>query len=286
MDNQKNLLLAVVFSLIILIGFDFFFGPNKNIVNENIPKDNEKIQRDDADAPTIDEDTFVKKSEKLNVNEKRIKFKAERIRGSINLFGGTIDDIILNDYFESIKKKKNVRILYKENSDSPYFLRLGWASTDKSLELPNKNSLWKATKDQFEMENIKLQWKNKNGLKINREISFDENFMITITDEVINNTGETLELTNFSYLRRKNYMPENKFFILHEGPLGVFNDTLKEISYEELEGNNEIIESTTNGWIGYTDHYWQIAIFLIPMSHSKLDLNLYLIKKLNPNRLY
>ena len=129
------------------------------------------------------------------------------------------------------------------------------------MKLPNKNSLWKATKDQFDMENIKLQWKNKNGLKINREISFDENFMITITDEVINNTGETLELTNFSYLRRKNYMPENKFFILHEGPLGVFNDTLKEISYEELEGNNEVIESTTNGWIGYTDHYWQIAIF-------------------------
>jgi|TARA_B100000287_G_scaffold417069_1_gene452467 YidC/Oxa1 family membrane protein insertase len=261
MDNQKNLLLAVVFSLIILIGFDFFFGPKKNIVNENMPKDNEKLQRADADAPTIDEDTFVKKSEKLSVNEKRIKFKAERIRGSINLFGGTIDDIILNDYFESIEKKKNVHILNKENSDSPYFLRLGWASTDKSLELPNKNSLWKATKDQFEMENIKLQWKNKNGLQINREISFDENFMITITDEVINNSKETLELTNFSYLRRKNYMPENKFFILHEGPLGVFNDTLKEISYEELEENNEIIESTTNGWIGYTDHYWQIAIF-------------------------
>ena len=261
MDNQKNLLLAVVFSLIILIGFDFFFGPKKNIVNENMPKDNEKLQRADADAPTIDEDTFVKKSEKLSVNEKRIKFKAERIRGSINLFGGTIDDIILNDYFESIEKKKNVHILNKENSDSPYFLRLGWASTDKSLELPNKNSLWKATKDQFEMENIKLQWKNKNGLQINREISFDENFMITITDEVINNTKQTLELTNFSYLRRKNYMPENKFFILHEGPLGVFNDTLKEISYEELEENNEIIESTTNGWIGYTDHYWQIAIF-------------------------
>ena len=75
MDNQKNLLLAVVFSLIILIGFDFFFGPNKNIVNENITKDNEKIQRDDADAPTIDEDAFVKKSEKLNVNEKKLSLK-------------------------------------------------------------------------------------------------------------------------------------------------------------------------------------------------------------------
>ena len=105
MDNQKNLLLAVVFSLIILIGFDFFFGPNKSTVDESTQV-TEKIQTADADVPTIDEDTFIKKSEKLNINEKRIKFKAERIRGSINLFGGTIDDIVLNDYFESIDKKK------------------------------------------------------------------------------------------------------------------------------------------------------------------------------------
>ena len=54
---------------------------------------------------------------------------------------------------------------------------------------------------------------------------------------------------------------QNKFFILHEGPLGVFNDTLKEVSYDELQENKEIVESTTNGWIGYTDHYWQVAIF-------------------------
>ena len=43
MDNQKNLLLAVVFSLIILIGFDFFFGPNKNVVNENTPIDRVRL---------------------------------------------------------------------------------------------------------------------------------------------------------------------------------------------------------------------------------------------------
>ena len=66
--------------------------------------------------------------------------------------------------------------------------------------------------------------------------------MITITDEVINGTSGTIDLTNFSYLRRKNYEPENKFFILHEGPLGVFNDTLKEVSYDELHENREIVE--------------------------------------------
>ena len=85
--------------------------------------------------------------------------------------------------------------------------------------------------------------------------------MISVEDEVINKSGKTVEITNFSYLRRKNYRPANKFFILHEGPLGVFNDTLKEVTYDEIEEENEIIEVTKNGWIGFTDHYWQVAIF-------------------------
>ena len=94
-----------------------------------------------------------------------------------------------------------------------------------------------------------------------RSITFDDNFMITVEDKVTNKSGREIELTNYSLLRRMNYRPENKFFILHEGPLGVFNDTLKEFSYEDIEEEGEIVESTNNGWIGFTDHYWQVAIF-------------------------
>ena len=260
MDNQKNLLLAVVFSLVILIGFDFFFAPKKSEINKVQVNENISEETLDKNTPSIDS-SLVKKSNKIKSSEKRIKFKANRIEGSINLFGATIDDIILSDYFQTIEKKKKIQVLQQENSNSPYFLRMGWASTDKSLELPDKNSLWKANKENFNNEKIKLEWSNNKGLKIIREISFDDNFMITITDEVINGTSGKIELTNFSYLRRKNYEPENKFFILHEGPLGVFNDTLKEVSYDELHENKEIVESTKNGWIGYTDHYWQVAIF-------------------------
>lgn len=260
MDNQKNLLLAVVFSLVILIGFDFFFAPKKSEINKIQVNENISEEALDKNTPSIDS-SLVKKSNEIKSSEKRIKFKANRIEGSINLFGATIDDIILSDYFQTIEKKKKIQVLQQENSNSPYFLRMGWASTDKSIELPDKNSLWKANKENFNNEKIKLEWSNNKGLKIIREISFDENFMITITDEVINRTSGKIDLTNFSYLRRKNYEPENKFFILHEGPLGVFNDTLKEVSYDELHENKEIVESTKNGWIGYTDHYWQVAIF-------------------------
>ncbi len=265
MDNQKNLLLAVVFSIAVLFGFDFFFGPNKKVQQENIIDNSESLKNDkpssiDTEAPSIKAPPSLSIKQNNNYNEKRINFKANRIEGSINLFGATIDEIILSDYFETIKKEKKIKLLQKENSNSPYFLRMGWASTDKKLILPNKDSLWKSKTKTNNNDPLEIEWISKQGLKINRKISFDENFMITVEDFVLNQTGSNVELTNYSYIRRKNHRPENKFFILHEGPLGVFNDTLKEFSYEDFE-EQSIVESSTNGWVGYTDHYWQVAIF-------------------------
>ena len=137
---------------------------------------------------------------------------------------------------------------------------MGWASTDKKLSLPEKESLWNAKPKTNKNDPQEIEWISDQGLKINRKISFDENFMITIEDVVSNQTGRTIQLTNYSYINRKNHRPENKFFILHEGPLGVFDDTLNEFSYEDFE-EKAIIKSSKNGWIGYTDHYWQVAIF-------------------------
>ena len=123
---------------------------------------------------------------------------------------------------------------------------MGWASTNKSLILPDKVVCLGPPKKIFlKMRTFFLSGTIIKELKLKKKISFDENFMITVEDEVFNETSEIIELTNFfSYLRRKNYRPENKFFILHEGPLGVFNDTLKEFSYEDIEETGEIIEST------------------------------------------
>ena len=263
--NNQNLLLAVVLSMAVLFGFDFFFGTNKTVQKENTitnqtANENEKPPTFDTETPTIKSQPSLSSKQNNSYKEKRINFKAKRIEGSINLYGATIDEIILSDYFETIKKEKKIRLLQSENSASPYFLRMGWASTDKKLILPNKDSLWKSANKINSNDPLEIEWTSNQGLKIKRKISFDENFMITVEDIVLNQTGNAIELTNYSYIRRKNHTPENKFFILHEGPLGVFNDTLKEFSYEDFE-EQSIIESSTNGWVGYTDHYWQVAIF-------------------------
>ena len=257
------MLLAVVLSVVILVGFDFFKTEKKQLpeninTNETILTDQSKAKAGDENVPTIN----IESTEQNKVKEKRIKFESQRLIGSINLVGATVDDLLLKDYFETINKEKNINILSPENSLSPYFLRIGWASPDRSIKLPNKNSVWKSDKTSYKKnESVKLEWDNNEGLKFYRTISIDENFMISVIDKVENQSPKTIKLTNFSYLRRLNYKPQNKFFILHEGPLGVFNDTLKEVSYDEIEENTEIVETTKNGWICYTDHYWQVTIF-------------------------
>ena len=265
MDNQKNLLIAVVLSVVILVGFDFFFKPKKPF-EENSVEQAQMNQREDSgedvNLPSINSQIENKVNKDDKLVEERITFNSKRLSGTINLIGATMDDLSLKDYFETINKESKIKILNPVSSTSPYFLRIGWASPDKSVKLPNKDSRWKSLKKSYsENEKIELEWNNGEGLTFFRTIEFDENFLISVVDKVQNKSPKTIKLTNFSYLRRLNYRPANKFFILHEGPLGVFNDTLKEVSYDEIEENNEIIETTKNGWIGYTDHYWQVTIF-------------------------
>ena len=46
-------------------------------------------------------------------------------------------------------------------------MRLGWASTDKSMPMPNKDSLWTADKQKYaEDEKIILRWDNGKGLSL------------------------------------------------------------------------------------------------------------------------
>ena len=105
MDNQKNLILAVVFSIIVLVIFDTFFAPKKPISNQQITDSEIEVKNDeDKFIPNISEK--IVQSETPKIRENRIKFNMQRLSGTINLFGATFDDVFLKDYFHSLEKKK------------------------------------------------------------------------------------------------------------------------------------------------------------------------------------
>ena len=59
-------------------------------------------------------------------------------------------------------------------------------------------------------------------------------------------------------------------YVLHEGPYGVFNGSLKEFGYSDFKDNKQQKLSTTGGWVGITDKYWMAT--LVPDQKDKVEV--------------
>ena len=279
--EQKNLLLAIIFSVAIMLGWQAYFGerpsptPKKEASNTTNPT--KGVSSDAPPAPG----TMTKSSElpslgQADPNSKtndqtnilnaspRIKINSPKLTGSISLKGAQFDDLTLTGYKETIEAdSKNVKLLAPVNGNSGYLATLGWWSTSQT-KIPNKNTIWKANKNTLSPENpVTLSWINSDGVVFQKIISLDDNYMFTVRKRILNKSSESISLKPYDRIVRYSTPDTLGFYILHEGLLGVFNGVLKEVDYDDLQetGTNLIMpEKSKGGWIGITDKYWLTAI--------------------------
>jgi len=257
----RNVLLAIVLSTAVLIGWATFFEPS--IVEQQV-KDNQITKNENTSTPSIEE---IETSKKISRNEaiskaNRIKLENKNIKGSISLEGGIIDDIIFKKYKKSLKSEENVIFLNPKNSDEGYYIETGWASSgNNKLKLPLDNTVWKIKGNKTLTPNnpITLEWDNGEGLVFTKKIELDDNFLFKITQSIKNNSNKSFQFFPYAQITR-NYKPEvTPIYILHEGFLGVFGDELKELDYKDID-KEKFVTNNTKGWLGITDKYWLTAI--------------------------
>ena len=87
MENQKNLILAVVFSIIVLLGFDLFFPKQKIDPSTQTNKVIEKqsINQEDLE-PSIESRIQTKKKNVTKNKEDRITFDMERKETRLGIY--------------------------------------------------------------------------------------------------------------------------------------------------------------------------------------------------------
>ncbi len=279
--EQKNLLLAIIFSVAIMLGWQAYFGekpslpPKKEVSNTtNLTKG---VNSDNPPAPgTMEKSSELPSLGQADSNSKindqtnilnaspRIKISSPKLTGSISLKGAQFDDLTLTGYKETIEAdSKNVKLLAPVNGNSGYLATLGWWSNSPS-KVPNKNTIWKADKNTLSPEKpVTLSWANSDGVVFQKIISLDDNYMFTVRKQVLNKSSESISLKPYDRIIRYSTPDTLGFYILHEGLLGVFNGVLKEVDYDDLQesGTNSIMpEKSKGGWIGITDKYWLTAI--------------------------
>ena len=273
--ETRNLVAAISLSMAVLIGYQLLFvDPKKdqiiqeNVVNNLSDNSNIPIPSNDNSLTVTSEDG---KTENFK-NVPRVLLNSNETSGSISLKGARIDDITLTQYRETLDADSSlINLLLKSNEKNPYFIEHGWSSPD-GLKVPNGKTLWKSSKNLLSPDtSITLSWDNGEGIIFYQDISVDDTFMFTINQRVKNNTNNAVILYPYGLIRRTGEPETTKFFVLHEGPLGVFDGTLSEKSYEDLAESGQkginIKPVESGGWTGLTDKYWMTA--LLPDQNEK-----------------
>jgi YidC/Oxa1 family membrane protein insertase len=190
----------------------------------------------------------------------RVKISSDRLDGSIALVGGRVDDLVLRDYRESLDPESaNIVLLHPTLVERPYYAEFGWVG--KGLKMPRADTLWQANGSTISPgKPVTLSWDNGEGLVFEQTYSLDENYMLGLTQRVKNQTGKPVTVTPYGILSRTGTPETQNFYILHEGLIGVFNKTLQETDYEDIREAGKEEVTTTGGWLGITDKYWLAAL--------------------------
>lgn len=198
--------------------------------------------------------------EQKNQNQ-RVIVNSKRLSGSIALVGGRVDDIQLNDYTTELDVEDKVVIFSPSGTENPYYADFGWAPIDGVI-VPNSDTLWTATsKELSETNPVTLSWDNGAGLVFNRIYTIDENFLITIEQNVKNTSAETVSMHPYGLISRHGTPTTTGIYILHEGLVGVMGEEgLQEIGYADVVDDGTQSFTETSGWLGFTDKYFATSI--------------------------
>lgn len=281
--DQKNFIVAIVLSVLIIVGWQYAFPPKhtppqQQTTQQSTPAAGPTTASPSAptaapgSAPAAAE-PFVPRGQALEKNP-RVTFNTPELIGSINLKGGRVDDVQLAKQRETLDPDSPpVPVLSPIGSEHPYYAEFGWSASDSSIKLPGPDTLWTADKTKLAPgEPVRLTWDNGQNIVFAITYSIDDHFLFNVKQSVENKSDKPVTLFPWALVVRYGQPPPEGTYVLHEGPYGVFNGSLKEFSYKDFKGDKQEKISTTGGWVGITDKYWMAT--LIPDQKVKVDVTL------------
>jgi YidC/Oxa1 family membrane protein insertase len=280
MNENRNLLVAFGLSIAIMLGFyQLYEKPKYEKLSQakvlekalsTVQPAPQPVQNQSVVAPS------VPTPQDLVNQSPRITILTDTIKGSIRQVGAVLDDVLLIKYTETTDKNSPmIRLLQDQSTAQGYSVINGWKAANNSDagSMPCETTSWQIQGEHSKLTPktpVTLVWFNDRGMKFERVISIDNQYMMTITDHVTNHGDKEVSLQPYSQICRKNPPKSQGFFILHEGPIGYFNTKLFEGSYED-QAKSPVTQQSTGGWIGFTDKFWLVS--LIPDQKSVVQID-------------
>lgn len=271
MNNQRNLILAVVLSAVLLFGWDF-------AMSRLYPQPERPLQTasQQADTPAeraagaLGDDTVPQQRDlatELAVPD-RVPIDAPRVAGSINPVGARVDDIVLKTHRQTIDEDSGpVRLFSPAGTSTQQFAQFGWVG--EGVALPDARTVWQTEGGPLSPDNpVTLTWNNGEGLLFTIRFTIDEYYMLSAEQTVANTSGGPVVAQPYAFLNRTSLTADPDTWNVHSGPIGEFSGAVNfDWDYDDVAKAGRVTPGANPAWLGFTDIYWLSA--LVPQDDAR-----------------
>ncbi len=273
MNDNRNMVLAIVLSAIVLLGWSFLserFFPTASEPSTKFENGKQvALPKPQAD-PAADAPAAIRSLRAVVRESPRVAIETPSLRGSIDLRGARIDDLVLVRHRQNLSSSSPpIRLLSPSGAPEAYFANFGW--TGEGVSLPGSGTVWTANATRLAPGSpVTLSWNNNQGQRFDIKLAVDDGYMFTAEQTVANTGTGAIAVRPFALINRANPSPDPDSWTMHVGPVGVFNGAANyDWGFEDLRESGSQRFSSTGGWLGFTDKYWLTAV--IPDQRSSVE---------------
>ncbi len=267
MDEQKRLILAVVLSVLVLVGYQAFFvkPPEPGSPSQAVQTQGEVQSKDPV--PVVTE--YTSKTEVASETVEPQKANYRTITVSTPLYnivlseaGATVKSFELKNYSETNEKNSPLKQLVpKEISEGIFSVDL------EGRSIPGlKNAVYTADTDAVEInvsqgeKNLEFVFETPQGILVKKVFIFKaDSYLIDYDITFQNGSGTVLNdavVVSIPGIYNQAVKDSSKFAF--EGPSALISNEYIEIDPDDLDEKNTYIGKI--GWAGYSDRYFFTAL--------------------------
>jgi len=272
-NDHKNMILAIVLSAIVLIGWGFateYFLPTANPPAAKVEQERPGPLPQPGADPAADGTAAIRDRRIVMAETPRVQIETPSLRGSVNLRGARIDDLVLTHHREGLAADSPpVRLFSPAGTPASYFATFGWIG--EGVPTPGPDTIWQASSDRLTPSTpVTLSWNNGQGQIFQIELTIDDGYLVAARQSLINRGAAPVQARPYALASRVGPAADPDTWTAHVGPMGVFDGAANyDNDYDDIAEEGEHRARSRGGWVGFTDKYWLAAV--IPDQASTVD---------------
>lgn len=262
-SDQRNFILAMVLSGLVLLVYSFFAAPAEQAAIENAQQEQaqQAEQAQIEQAREIEIQTRDEVMSAVQASGQRVAVDSPSLSGSFALDGFRFDDLVLKNYNKTLDVDEGKKVLLTpEGADHAAYVFDNWVRVG-AVSDNGTSAVWSLVSGQTLTPDTPVTLSHRGqGFNVVRRVSIDKDYLITVDDTVTSTASGEISISRIGASRQHD-LPEGltNFFILQEGPIAIVDKKLTKMKYKKLskEGSEEVFGES--GWAGLTDKYWLAA---------------------------